>query len=146
MNQKEGKVLALFRAIKGREGRHETDSIEIDENGIIGDKYYGKNLDRTILVTSEDASYAMAAAEDILMPYGSLGENIVIDINPYHLRPGQQLSIGETVVAIAQNCTLCSSLGKVDERLPELLKDDRGIFVRAVTGGKIRKGDSVTLL
>jgi len=120
--------------------------IEIDEQGIIGDKYYGKNPNRTILVTSEEASYALAAAEGITAPFGSLGENLVIDINPYHLQAGQQLRIGETLVAVTQNCTLCSSLGKVDSRLPELLKDDRGIFVKTIQGGKIKIGDTVTFL
>ncbi|WP_345988355.1 MOSC domain-containing protein [Sulfurimonas sp. HSL1-2] len=146
MSKHEGKVLGLYHALKGVEGRHEYEEIEIDDQGILGDKYYGKNLNRTILITSEEASYVMAAAEGITMPYGSLGENIVIDINPYHLQPGQQLQIGDTVVAITQNCTLCSSLGKVDERLPELLKNDRGIFAKTVQGGKIKKGDTVTIL
>jgi len=146
LNQSSGRVIALFQAVQGEDGRNEIDAIEIDEQGIIGDKYYGKNPNRTILVTSDNASYGLAALQGIELPYGSLGENVVIDINPYHLRAGAQIRIGETIVAVTQNCTLCSSLGKVDEKLPELLKDDRGIFVRTVRGGKIRKGDTVSLL
>ena len=146
MKQSQGKVIALFKALQGEDGRHENESIEIDELGIVGDKYYGKNPNRTILITSDEASYGLAASEGIMMPFGSLGENMVIDINPYHLRAGAQIRIGETVVAVTQNCTLCGSLGKVDEKLPELLKDDRGIFVSTVRGGKIRKGDSVSFL
>lgn len=146
MNPIEGRVIALFHALKGRDGRFESDAIEIDEQGIVGDKYYGKNLNRTILLTSNDASYGLAASQGIVMPFGSLGENIVIDINPYHLRAGAHIRIGDTIVTVTQNCTLCSSLGKVDEKLPELLKDDRGIFVKTLRGGKIRKGDSVYLL
>jgi MOSC domain-containing protein YiiM len=142
----EGKVLALFRAIKGKEGRFECESIEIDEGGIVGDKYHGKNPQRAILLTSHGASYALAAAEGITMSYGSLGENIVIDINPYGLSAGQQIRIGDTLLAITQNCTLCNGLSKVDEKLPELLRDDRGIFVRTVQNGKIKKGDTVHLL
>jgi len=143
---KEGRVIALFHALKGRDGRFESDAIEIDEQGIVGDKYYGKNPNRTILLTSNDASYGLAASQGITMPFGSLGENIVIDINPYHLHAGAQIRIGDTVVTVTQNCTLCNGLGKVDEKLPELLKDDRGIFVKTVQGGKIKKGDSVRLL
>lgn len=142
----EGKVLGLFRAIKGQEGRFECDAIEIDAEGIVGDKYHGKNPLRAILVTSHEASYALAASEGIAMPYGSLGENIVIDIDPYRLNAGQQIRIGDTLLAITQNCTLCNGLSKVDEKLPELLKDDRGIFVQTVRGGKIKKGDTVSLL
>lgn len=146
MKRAEGKVLALFHAVKGMDGRQECSHLEIDTQGILGDKYYGKNPNRTILITSSEASYAMAAAEGITMPYGSLGENIVIDIDPYALAPGARIRLGETIVAITQNCTLCSSLAKVDERLPELLKNDRGIFAKTIQGGMIKQGDTVTLL
>lgn len=143
---REGRVLALFRALQGQEGRQETQSITIDEGGILGDKYHGRHLSRTILITSEAASYALAASEGIIMPLGSLGENIVIDIDPYQLPAGAQLKIGGTVVAITQNCTLCNSLAKVDERLPELLKADRGIFAKTIQSGEIKKGDRVVIL
>lgn len=146
MIQKQGKVLALFRAIKGKQGREPVDTVTIDAQGILGDKNYGKHPNRTILITSEEASYGLAKAHGITMPYGALGENIVIDIDPYTLRAGDQIQIGETVVAITQNCTLCSSLGKVDPALPELLKDDRGIFAKTVQAGTIGIGDVVTFL
>lgn len=146
MSRAGGKVLALFHAVKGMEGRHECDAIEIDAMGIVGDKYYGKNPNRTILITSEEASYRMAASQGITMPFGALGENMVIDIDPYHLSAGDRIQIGETIVTITQNCTLCGSLGKIDEKLPELLKDDRGIFAKTLQPGKIKKGDSVTIL
>lgn len=128
------------------EGRQSTDAITIDENGIIGDKYYGKNLDRTILITSEQASYDLAASEGITIAFGALGENIVIDINPYDLEHGRQIQIGDSIVAITQHCTLCGSLAKAHEKLPELLKNDRGIFAKTIRPGKIRKGDTITLL
>ena len=146
MSQTVGKVLALFHAIKDKEGRFETETMRIDAQGILGDKYYGKNPSRTILITSEAASYALAASEGIDVPYGALGENILIDINPYNLKAGQMIRIGETILAVTQNCTLCNSLAKVNEHLPELLKDDRGIFVRTVQEGTIKKGDSVAIL
>ncbi len=141
-----GKVLAVFHAIKGQEGRKEVEALEIDASGIIGDKNYGKRPNRAILITSETASYTLAKQNGIIMPYGSLGENIVIDIDPYQLSAGAHLKLGETIVTITQNCTLCSSLAKVDIKLPELLKDDRGVFAKTFLGGKIRKGDSVTIL
>jgi MOSC domain-containing protein YiiM len=141
-----GKVLAVFHALKGHEGRVEVDELELDADGIIGDKNYAKRPNRSILITSEEASYGLAKANGISMPFGSLGENIVIDIDPYALSAGAQLKLGEAIVAITQNCTLCSSLSKVDERLPELLKNDRGIFAKTVQGGKIKKGDPVVIL
>lgn len=142
----QGKVLALFKAIKGHDGRIESDSITVDPQGIVGDRYYGKNPNRTILITSEEASYFLAHDHGIEMPYGALGENIVVDLKLYHLSSGARLKIGSALLEITQNCTLCSSLGKVDKKLPELLKDDRGIFARTIQSGDIRKGDRVILL
>ncbi len=70
------------------------------------------------------------------MPFGSLGENILIDYNPYHLNAGDQLRMGEVVLQISQNCTICDHLSKIDETLPTLLKDDRGIFAKVIKGGE----------
>jgi len=74
-----------------------------------------------------------------------LGENIYIDINPYSLQPGDIIEIGECRFEVTQNCTLCKGLSQVNPKLPKLLKDDRGIFVRALQKGVVSIGDSVTL-
>lgn len=143
---KAGKTIALFLAVKGGEGRSACEAIHVDAQGILGDKFYGKNLQRSILITSGASSYTLAASKGIEMPYGALGENLVVDIDLYHLTAGAKIRIGEVELEITQNCTLCNSLGKVHPDLPNLLKDDRGIFARALSYGRIERGDSVTLL
>lgn len=140
------KVLALFRAEKGVQKHGEETCIHIDLPGIENDKHFNRRPERSILITSK-YSYEKAAAEGIVMPYGSLGENIVVDIDPERLKvPGTRIRFGDAVVEIVQNCTICKSLAKVDECLPELLRDDRGVFAKCIQKGKISKGDSVTLL
>ena len=141
---KTGKVIELFISNKDR-GRENKDEITLDSQGICDDKFYGKEVDRSILITSHD-SYLMAKENGIDAPYGSLGENILIDINPYSLNSGAQLFIGEVVLEITQNCTICNSLAKVDVNLPKVLKSDRGIFAKTIKSGKIRKGDIVNIL
>jgi len=144
-----GKVLDLYLSVKDSEGvtqRVPKTKVMIDQGGVVGDKFYDKDIQRSILVTS-DESYQMARDNAIEAPLGSLGENILIDYNPYHLRAGHQLRIGRDVILeITQNCTLCKSLTKVDSRLPKLLKDDRGVFVKTVHGGTVGHGDIVYLL
>ena len=117
----------------------------MDPKGIIEDKYYDTNINRSVLLTSE-ASYALASKHNITFPFGSLGENILMDYNPYHLIPGDQLRIGEVILEISQNCTMCDHLSKIDENLPTLLKNDRGIFAKVIEGGMIKKGNEITLL
>jgi len=139
-----GVVLELFLSKKdvGKENR---DEILLDENGIIEDKFYAKDANRSILITSRE-SYLLAKKHDINTEYGSLGENILVSINPYHLNSGDILSIGEVELEITQNCTICNSLSKIDIKLPKVLKSDRGIFAKALKSGKIRKGDIVSIL
>ncbi|WP_373030120.1 MOSC domain-containing protein [Sulfurovum sp.] len=140
-----GKVIDLFVSVQGSSTRVEKESIHLDPKGIVEDKYYDKNIQRSVLITSE-ASYALAAKNHIRLPFGALGENILINYNPYHLTAGDQLRIGDVILEISQNCTMCDHLSKIDENLPTLLKEDRGIFARVIEGGVIKKEDKIYLL
>ena len=140
-----GKVIDLFVSVQGSSTRVKKESVHLDPKGIVEDKYYDKNIQRSVLITSED-SYTLANKHNIQVPFGALGENILISYNPYHLNAGDQLRIGDVVLEISQNCTMCDHLSKIDENLPTLLKDDRGIFAKVIEGGVIKKEDEIYLL
>ena len=140
-----GKVINLFISVQGSSTRLEKESFELDQKGIIEDKYYDKNIHRSVLITSKE-SYDLANEHDIQIPVGALGENILIEYNPYHLNAGDQLQMGEVLLQISQNCTICDHLSSINKNLPTLLKEDRGIFARVIEGGVIKKGDGVYLL
>ena len=138
-----GNILSLFYSPP--QGRIEASEIILDQKGIIDDKHYDKNIERSVLITSLD-SYNIVKENGIDISLGSLGENILIDYNPYHLTTGSRLQIGNLTLEISQHCTLCKSLTKVDGKLPKLLKDDRGIFAKVIKPGIIKKGDNIYLL
>jgi len=138
-----GKILELFYSTKN--GRVSTTELTLDTKGVVEDKYYNKDIQRSVLITSQE-SYKLATDNGIDVQHSALGENLLIDYNPYHLKPGARLIIGDLELEISQNCTLCNSLAKVDARLPKLLKDDRGIFAKVISSGVIRKGDNIYLL
>ncbi len=140
---KVGKVINVF--VSTSEGRLRKLEVALDEKGVLEDKYYDKNPTRSVLITSLD-SYNLASKNSIDVKHGELGENILIDYNPYHLLPGSKLQIGDVILEISQNCTLCKSLTKVDSKLPKLLKDDRGIFAQVLQSGKIKIDDNIYLL
>ena len=140
-----GKVINLFVSVQGASTRVEKESFHLDPKGIVEDKFYDTNIHRSVLITSQD-SYNLASSHQIKMPYGSLGENVLIDYNPYHLNAGDQLRIGNVLLEISQNCTICDHLSKIDKDLPTLLKDDRGIFAKVIEGGVIKKEDEIYLL
>ncbi len=140
-----GKVLALFISEKDINGNTQTiqqDRISVDSDGVLNDKFHGKDPHRSILLSSIE-SYTLAKENNIEMPYGSLGENILMDCNPYGLSVGDRVKVGETLLEITQSCTLCKGLSKVDAKAPKLLKEHRGIFARAINEGKINVGDTV---
>jgi len=140
-----GEVLELFLSVKDNSSRISKSIITLDNNGIISDKFYGKNLERSVLLTTVE-SYNIAKRNDIEMEYGSLGENILIDYNPYTLSIGTKLQMGKVIFEITQNCTICNHLSFIDKNLPKLLKEDRGIFVKVIKEGFIEKGEKIYLL
>jgi len=144
MDENVGKVVQLFISRQGNSKRIPKNMLEVDKNGIFDDKFYAKDIERSILLTSIE-SYQLALDNGIEMPYGALGENILIDYNPYDLEIGTQLKLGEVVLEVTQNCTICNHLSAIDKILPRLLKADRGIFVKVITAGFIEKGNKVSL-
>jgi len=140
-----GAVQALFISKKGDSSRLIQDKIYLDEKGVLGDKFYGKDRDRSVLLSTEE-SYEIAQNKNIIMSYGALGENILLDYNPYHLTIGDRLKIGIVILEITQNCTICNHLSIIDKKLPKLLKNDRGIFVKVVKSGSIFLNDKVYLV
>jgi len=140
-----GKVLSLYISDKETSRSIKENSIEVDCQGILQDKHYNQDVERSILITSIQ-SYEIVNRYGIDIPYGTLGENLLIDFNPYHLPLGTKLQIGETLLEITQNCTLCKHLAIHDKRIPKLLKNDRGIFAKAIKGSHLSAGDGIYLL
>ncbi|MEA1982823.1 MAG: MOSC domain-containing protein [Campylobacterota bacterium] len=143
----QGKVLELFITMNDEnKTRKSVDKISLDILGIKGDKFYDKDPMRSVLLTSQD-SYELSHKNGIDLSRGSLGENIVMDINPYSLSCGDKLQIGSTLFEITQNCTLCKGLSTVNAKLPKLLKESRGIFAKVIEGNsEILLGDKVEIL
>ncbi|MCK9455492.1 MAG: MOSC domain-containing protein [Sulfurimonas sp.] len=140
-----GKILELFISTRESSKRVNKPVVELDELGAIGDKFYNKDSSRSILITSID-SYDLVKGYGIDMPHGYLGENLLIDFNPYSLAIGTKLKIGTALLEISQNCTICNHLSTIDKRIPRLLKKERGIFAKVIKSGKATKGDAVYLL
>lgn len=140
-----GNITALFISVKGSSHRLSKTSLTLDTLGIQDDKYHDTNIQRSVLITSL-SSYRLAEEKNISMPFGSLGENLLIDYNPYHLSAETKLQIGTVILEISQNCTMCDHLLKIDNQLPTLLKYDRGIFAKVIQEGEIKNGDRIYLI
>ena len=146
MAQTIGKIITLFISSSKTKTRLEKENLHLNTKGIIEDKYYNRDIQRSILITSTQ-SYDLVKNKNISIPFGVLGENLLIDYNPYHLVAGVKLQIGENVILeISQHCTMCEHLSNIDTQLPTLLKDNRGIFAKVLQEGKIKREDEIILL
>ena len=140
-----GHVQKLYITVRGEPSRIHQEQLTLDHEGVVGDKFHGKGLDRSVLIAA-DYSYNIAKENGLSIDAGILGENILIDYNLYHLLPGDKFAIGEVTFEITQNCTLCKGLSSVDSKLPKLLKNDRGIFAKVLHSGSIKIGDTIHLI
>jgi len=139
-----GKIQKLFISQKKTKTRVSKSNIFVDFQGIQEDKFYNKNIDRSILLSSIYA-YELMNKQKINATHGELGENILVDFNPYDLEKGTQLLIGDVILEITIECTICNGLNKIDDKVPQLLKNSRGIFARVVQGGTIQINDTIQI-
>ncbi|MCW8896239.1 MAG: MOSC domain-containing protein [Sulfurimonas sp.] len=140
-----GSVLKLFISKSGTSKRFDRESLTLDKDGVTEDKFYGKNTERSVLIASM-SSYDLIKTYGIEMPFGYLGENILMDYNPYSLDVGTRLKIGDTILEISQHCTICNHLAVLDVKIPTLLKNDRGIFAKVISGGDIKTDEKVYIV
>ena len=147
-NKKLGKVLSIYIAPIGTSGiREKRSSILVKKNfGIEGDKFANsEDKDRLIMLIGKN-SYELAKSNNIDIPDVALGENILLDFDPHTLQSGDIIQIGEAILKITKECTLCKHLTKYNSKLPKLLLNKRGIYATIVQEGTINIKDIVTLL
>jgi len=144
-NNKLGMVLKTFSAIKGSSGlpRPMVEKLVLRENyGIENDKFAGDELHKTVMIIGLN-SYMMAKEKEMVLEFGSYGENVLFDFDPHLLEIGDRLQIGDSVIEITEKCTLCNHLSIFGAKLPKLIKNHRGLYCKIIKGGEIKEGLAV---
>jgi len=142
-----GSVKSIYSATESNQSvpRPIAEKLEcIVDHGIKHDKFAGKDLNRTVMIVGQKA-YDMAEEESIRLEAGSLGENILLDFDPHDFIYGTQFRIGDVLLEITDDCTMCKHLAQFDEALPALLLHHRGRYCKILKGGIITPGQTVTL-
>ena len=140
-----GLAVNLFVSQKGIEKRESKERLILELDGVCEDKFRGKDIPRSVLIVSVK-SYEIAKQNDMDIAEGDLGENILVDFDPYSFEAGVKLKMGDAIIEITKLSSLCSSLSKINNRLPKLLKDKRGIFAKVISSGSINQGDRISLI
>jgi len=128
---------------------HVVEEASVDEKGFIGDRYDGppdgKRMVTLILREHIDVMATILGVDDIDPIL--LRRNIVVSGLNLKALEGHDFQIGEVVLHGTGNCAPCSLM---EENLGpggyNSMRGHGGLTTRVVSGGKIRKGDSVKLL
>ncbi|GAB5603551.1 MOSC domain-containing protein [Thermus sp. FJN-A] len=142
----QGRVLSLHLGLGSGLPKPQVEALELVAGfGAKGDRHAGKDPERAVLVAGL-AAYERAQRAGIALPYGALGENLLLSLDPHGLPPGGRLKVGEALLELSYVCTVCSSLSQFDLRLPKLLYGGRGVYARVLESGVVRVGDPVLVL
>ncbi|WP_309498251.1 MOSC domain-containing protein [Sulfurovum sp.] len=144
-----GKVEVLYMSMPDmiRSGHRMTvDDFDCDPDGIIGDLNYEKAPEDKVLLLTSQKSYDLIEEAELYVDQGALLENIHIDIDLNHLKAGSVIEIGEVYLEVTGPCEAYGYLYGFSPELPEILKGNRGLFVRPVEYGRINVGDEVVVV
>ncbi len=140
----DARIRAVFAGGEGLRKRA-LEALDVDAGGAHGDRHYGRNEARALLVVPR-ADYDAILEAGIEVQDGDLGENLVVDGLPSALPAGTRLRVGEVDLEVTGDCTVCASLSVIDPRLPKLAYRRRGVYVRVRYGGPLRPGDRVRIV
>lgn len=141
-----GRVVSLHLGLGSGLPKARVEVLELAAGfGAQGDRHAGRDPERAVLVAGL-AAYEKAKKAGIELPFGALGENLLLDLDPHELPSRTQLRVGEALLELSHMCTVCASLSQFDLRLPKLLYGGRGLYARVLEGGRVRVGDPVRVL
>ncbi len=133
-----GRVRALL--VKPQKGSKPVlkDSVQATSSGFDGDHHTGVSKRRQILLLSG------AVVDEFNLNPGDIYENVIVDgFDVMLLREGQQLRLGDALVAVTVPCEPCTRMERVRPGLQTALTDRRGMFVKVLEPGMVRTGDPV---
>jgi MOSC domain-containing protein YiiM len=137
----DGRVRALFINREKGESSVALDVVEVVPGGFAGDYHASPGKRRQILLI------AGAVMDELALAPGAIHENVVVDgMDVMNLHEGQQLRLGQAVVAVTIPCEPCIQMERVRRGLQNALGNRRGMFVKVISPGLVRISDPVQVL
>lgn len=125
------------------ERKKPVEAVELRENhGIVGDAHAGDWHRQVSLLAQESIDKMRALGLDVTA--GDFAENITTSGIELVLLPiGSRLKIGETLLEVTQIGKECHTRCAIFYQAGDCVMPKEGIFVRVITGGTIKPGDTV---
>ncbi|OGU17731.1 MAG: molybdenum cofactor sulfurase [Geobacteraceae bacterium GWC2_53_11] len=125
------------------ERKKPVESVVVRENhGIVGDAHAGDWHRQVSLLAQESIDKMRALGLDVTA--GDFAENITTSgIDLVSLPIGSRLKVGETLLEVTQIGKECHTRCAIFYQAGDCVMPKEGIFVKVITGGTIKPGDTV---
>ena len=141
------KILAI--CISERKGiqKHPVEEARLQpDHGIVGDAHAG-NWHRQVSLLGVESVRKVQAQIDFPLAPGAFAENLLTEgICLYELPVGTRLRIGPAVCEVTQIGKECHQGCAIRRLTGDCVMPREGIFVKVLTGGVVRPGDSIEVL
>ena len=140
-----GEIKAICISEKRGTQKYEIPEAElITEFGIRGDAHAGKwHRQVSLLSYDEIENFKQRGAS---VDNGAFGENIIIEGYDLKKLPiGSRFTCGEVVLDLTQVGKQCHSHCEIYKQVGDCIMPREGVFTRVINGGKLKKGDVLTL-
>jgi MOSC domain-containing protein YiiM len=136
-------VLAVCISENKGERKKPVEAVELRENhGIVGDAHAGDWHRQVSLLAQESIDKMRALGLDVNA--GDFAENITTSgIDLVSLPIGTRLQVGETLLEVTQIGKECHTRCAIFYQAGDCVMPKEGIFVKVISGGVIRPGDTL---
>ncbi|MCK4396113.1 MOSC domain-containing protein [candidate division WOR-3 bacterium] len=141
-----GKIVAVCVSKERGTKKHDIGHATIQEEfGIIGDGHGGTTRQVSLLAIESIEKMRKMGVD---VGPGDLAENLTTEnIELVSLPIGAKLKIGdEILVEVTQIGKECHNSCEIFKQVGTCLMPTEGIFVKILTGGEVRKGDSISIM
>lgn len=144
-----GEILAVCISEKKGEQKHPVASAELRENwGIVGDAHAGNWHRQVSILGQESVEKLQKKLKNVTLKPGDFAENLLVrGLTLYTLPVGTRLRLGKDVLAeVTQIGKECHSDCAIRRTTGDCVMPREGIFVKILTPGILRPGDTIEVL
>jgi molybdenum cofactor synthesis domain-containing protein len=137
-----GKIHAICVSEKKGTQKHPVDeAVFTVDYGIEGDAHAGPWHRQVSLLPLEKIEAFRAGNEEVSIPFGAFGENIVVEGFDLSAMPlGSLFSSGDVLLEMTQIGKDCHSHCHIFETMGDCIMPREGIFARVLSGGLVKRG------
>lgn len=142
-------VLAVCISERKGEQKHPVDEVELRPDwGIVGDAHAGNWHRQVSLLGKESVDSLQGKLGGMRLEPGDFAENVLVDgFTLYALPVGTKLALGNDAVAeVTQIGKQCHHDCAIRQKAGDCVMPREGIFVKILSGGKLRPGDIIRVL